>query len=97
MTKESRTHIEHPQVIFRENFNDEQSVRANGASTIDTVTFSDGVASFDGAASNLIYSNEIRNTLGSVVIDFTTSADVTTTQILIDTRGSAGGEGYIRN
>ena len=60
MAKESRHHIEQQDVIFFENFLDEQSVRRNGgnsnAGTI-PVEFFNGIATFDNSAAGL--DNEI--------------------------------------
>jgi hypothetical protein len=56
MTRESKTHIDHPRLIFRETFQDEQSVRRNGGIPTD-VTFSNGVASFNGTSSVIDYGN----------------------------------------
>ena len=50
MTKESKYNIDHPRLIFRETFADEQSVRRNGG-TPTNVTFSKGVGEFNGSSS----------------------------------------------
>lgn len=52
--KESITHIDHPRLLFRETFEDEQSVRRNGGTPTD-VTFSNGVGEFNGTSSGIDY------------------------------------------
>jgi hypothetical protein len=61
--KESITHIENPRLLFRETFRDEQSVIRNGGTPTD-VTFSNGVATFNGTSSILTYQNAYINPAG---------------------------------
>jgi hypothetical protein len=58
MTRESKTHIDHPRLIFRETFQDEQSVRRNGGIPTD-VTFSNGIATFNGTSSKIVYPQSV--------------------------------------
>jgi len=55
--RQARYSVEHPRVIFRETFNSEFDVRRNGGTPTD-VTFSNGIGTFDGAASVVTYERE---------------------------------------
>jgi len=93
MTKESKTHIDHNRLLFRETFNDEQSVVANGGTSTD-VTFSKGVGAFNGTSSRIIYSQFLNGT-GSVRIVFSGTSTFVNLDYLADLRGG-GGSSYIR-
>jgi len=58
MTRESRTHREHPDLLFREEFLSEQEVRRNGGNPnagATNVTFTDGCAILDGLTAFVEY------------------------------------------
>jgi len=69
MVKESLSGID-KRLIFRETFNDEASVRANGG-TPTAVTFSNGVGSFNGTTSFISYPRRFKNEIYSIRIRFT--------------------------
>jgi hypothetical protein len=91
--KESLTAKEHNRLLFRETFQDDQSVRRNGG-TPTGITFSNGVGEFNGTSSNIIYLKQFNGTC-SVCINLTGVSSFVNLDYLADFRGN-GGASYLR-